>query len=378
MAGSNEIVLNAIAADVSDSNGDHTGLWNTTDANWNTTSGKYANGDVAGFTAGTGNGNVAIATTLTPLGVVVRNNSLYYTFSGAGNIGGTASLVEGAPAPWRSTWPTTPIAAAPRWTTASCRSTPAPPSPAALAKGPLGVGTITLGGGTFQGSVTLANAVSVIGNTTLSGLTFGPQSLATPNTFTVTGAPAISVTTPVTIADPIAGDTLNMAGPSTMTITSAANTVSTYEVSGGALAATAAIVNTTPVTLAGGNLQLTQPGDRHLAGADQRHRLGDQAGRRRALDRHAADLQRTDEHHGGHRQAGGPVDRLAEFARLPAAHERDARRRDFQRRYDHGREHLRQQRDDERRPARPMSPASSARGSSSPAASTSRSRIRRR
>ena len=59
--------------------------------------------------------------------------------------------------------------------------------------------------------MTLANAVNVTGNVTLAGLTFGPQGLSTPDTVTITGAPTITVTSPVTVADQVSG-TLVKAG----------------------------------------------------------------------------------------------------------------------------------------------------------------------
>ena len=121
-----------------------------------------------------------------------------------------------------------------------------------LASGPLGVGAVNLSGGTLQDNgsgVTLANAVNISGSVTLSGLTLGPQGLGTPNAVTLTGAPTIAVAAPVTIADPVSGN-LVMAGPSTLTLTAAANSLSgATQLSGGTLVGTAANI-ATPVALA--------------------------------------------------------------------------------------------------------------------------------
>ena len=126
----------------------------------------------------------------------------------------------------------------------------------ALANGPLGIGAVNLSGGTLQGAVTLANAVNISGNVTLAGLTFAPQTLTTPKLVTITAAPTIDVTAPVTINDAIAGGTLDMAGPLTMTITSTADAFSAAQVSGGTLVAAAAAIPAVPVTLAN-NASLT-------------------------------------------------------------------------------------------------------------------------
>ena len=103
-----------------------------------------------------------------------------------------------------------------------------------LTAGPLGTGLLSLTGGTLQddglprrphrgqlrdghGPVTLAVP---------PGLTFGPSTLgtlATPNTFTVAGGPAITVATRRYDQRPDPGDTLVVAGPDVLTITAAAN-----------------------------------------------------------------------------------------------------------------------------------------------------------
>ena len=105
-----------------------------------------------------------------------------------------------------------------------------------LQSGPLGVGPVGLSGGTLQddgNGRTLGSTPSPIsGDVTLAsagtmGLTFGPSNtgtLATPNTITITGAPTITVTAPTTFADEVCGN-LVMAGPSTLTLTAATNSL---------------------------------------------------------------------------------------------------------------------------------------------------------
>ena len=164
-------------------------------------------------------------------------------------------------------------------------------SSGALASGPLGVGQITLSGGTLQddgvlpAGRTVLNAVLISGNVTLAsagamGLTFGPSNnsgtLASPNTITIQGSPTITVLAPTTFADVVSGN-LNMAGPSTLTLTAATNGLTgTTTVNGASLLGTAANI-ATPVALAnGGNVTYTQTVNDVLSYAGQRHRLADQ------------------------------------------------------------------------------------------------------
>ena len=110
-----------------------------------------------------------------------------------------------------------------------------------VTSGPLGTGTLTLSGGTLQNdsgaSRTLANAISILGNVTLGSAGANGLNLSGPNTVTITGAPVITVAAPTTIGDQITGDTLVVAGPSTLTVTSAANNYTRHRGPGRRLAA---------------------------------------------------------------------------------------------------------------------------------------------
>ena len=88
-----------------------------------------------------------------------------------------------------------------------------------VASGPLGIGLLTLSGGTLQddgNGQTLANAISVNGNVTLGQRRRERPDPQRPNTVAITGSPVITVTAPTTIADQITGGTLVLAGTGTL------------------------------------------------------------------------------------------------------------------------------------------------------------------
>ena len=191
--------------------------------NWSNASGasKYADGYAVTFDdmAGAGHGTVSIAGTVEPTSILVNNSSLAYTFSGAGsiadNIAGPTSLTKSGNGSLEINMAGNTYSGG-TFLTAGLLQLDANSTVTSgtLAGGPVGVGPVTLSGGTLQDNgsgVTLANAVNVTGNVTLAGLTFGPQGLSTPNTVTITGAPTITVTSPVTVADQVSG-TLVKAG----------------------------------------------------------------------------------------------------------------------------------------------------------------------
>ena len=129
----------------------------------------------------------------------------------------------------------------------------------ALASGPLGVGTLVLSSGTLQddgGGRTLATAINIDGNVTLAGagsvgVSFAPLGLSTPNVVTMINSPTITVMTPTTMADPIAGSSgFTMSGPSVLTLAASTTYLGgTITVSGGTLQGAAASI-LTPVVLA--------------------------------------------------------------------------------------------------------------------------------
>jgi autotransporter-associated beta strand protein len=129
-----------------------------------------------------------------------------------------------------------------------------------LASGPFGVGPLTLSSGTLEddgGGRTLATAVTINGNVTLSGagstgVSFAPLGLATPNAVTMNNSPTITVAAPTTIGDPIAASSgFTMAGPSVLVLTATAGNAfgGPITVSGGTLQGTAASL-AVPIMLA--------------------------------------------------------------------------------------------------------------------------------
>ena len=105
---------------------------------------------------------------------------------------------------------------------------------------------------------TLANALTINANVTFAGtggLTFGPQTLATPNTITITGSPTLYVTATTTFTNSVIGSTLVKDGPSTLSLLAGTNSLSAAVVNGGTLVATAA--NIPPVVTLANNANLT-------------------------------------------------------------------------------------------------------------------------
>jgi hypothetical protein len=95
----------------------------------------------------------------------------------------------------------------------------------------------------------------------LRNVTFGPQTLSQANSVTLTGAPVLTVTAPVTISDPITGGALVMAGTSVMTLTGTNSYTDGTEVTGGTLdIADAAALPTTGIVNVG------RPGTVNLLG----------------------------------------------------------------------------------------------------------------
>ncbi len=230
-------------------------------ANWSNASGasKYVDGYAVTFddTAGAGHGTVSIAGTVEPTSILVNNSSLAYTFSGAGsiadNIAGPTSLTKSGNGSLEINMAGNTYSGG-TFLTAGVLQVDASSTVTSgtLASGPLGVGPINLSGGTLQDNGSGGDAGQRGEHhrqrPTLAGLTFGPQGLSTPNTVTITGAPTITVTSPVTIADQVSGN-LVKAGSSTLTLTAAANNLAgTTQVSGGTLVGTAANI-ATPVAL---------------------------------------------------------------------------------------------------------------------------------
>ena len=216
---------------------------------------KYCDGDAVRFDdsglAAAIPGSVTISGTVQPSVITVANNVLTYTFSGNGRIGGATSLVVQGSGQLNMNMPNNTYTGGTALNSGVLQiDVSSTVIAGTLAKGPLGTGLVALSGGTLQddgNGRTLANAVLISGPCTLAGLTLGPQALATPNAVTLSGAPTINVTAPVTIDDPIVGDTLVMAGPSTLTITSPANGFAAAQVSGGTLVGTVASIPTAVV-----------------------------------------------------------------------------------------------------------------------------------
>ncbi|HEY9509654.1 MAG TPA: autotransporter-associated beta strand repeat-containing protein, partial [Verrucomicrobiae bacterium] len=76
--------------------GSSSGDWNTSTANWLSggSSAIYANGDFVRFLDGANNNSVNLTTALSPGGVIVSNTTPVYSFSGAGSIEGSGSLLK--------------------------------------------------------------------------------------------------------------------------------------------------------------------------------------------------------------------------------------------------------------------------------------------
>ena len=251
-----QVNLNVAAATVW--TGLHSSAWDIGTQNWTITgaAGPYANGDAVEFLDGAGTGSVGVAGTVSPSVLIVNNSALAYTFSGAGNISGSVTLAKEGAGSLAITMTGntynggTALGGGVLQIVAS--STVAG---GALSSGPLGTGPLTVSGGTLQdggAAETLANGLNINGNVTLAGtggLTFGPQTLGTPNTVTITGAPTIYVTAPTTFADQVVGN-LVKDGPGTLSLTAATNSLTgTTLVNSGTLVATAANL-ATPITLA--------------------------------------------------------------------------------------------------------------------------------
>jgi autotransporter-associated beta strand protein len=73
--------------------------WNTSDANWTGGDGVYANGDAVAFNdAGSASSPISLVGALSPVSVTVNTSAKNYTFSGAGSLGGSATLSKSGPA----------------------------------------------------------------------------------------------------------------------------------------------------------------------------------------------------------------------------------------------------------------------------------------
>ncbi len=256
------VVVNNAAASQIDLNvyvpkrwtGSNGSAWDTTTANWTLSGGTatYANGDPVLFDDTAAAGSVSVVGTVTPLTMMVNNNSLSYTFSGSGCIAGATLLTKlGSGTLAMNTASNTYAGGTILNGGVLQLGASSAISGGTLRAGPLGTGTVYLASGTLQddgGGRTLANAVDITGSVTLAsadsnGLTFGPQGLSTPNTVTLSGSPTITVTAPTTIADQITGGalTLVMAGSGTVTLTASANTYTgPTSLSGGSLVGTVA------------------------------------------------------------------------------------------------------------------------------------------
>ncbi len=200
--------------------GQATSAWNTTDGNWTVsgTTTTYGDNDSVVFND-SGNGNVNIAVTVQPGQITVSNTSTPYTISGSGTIAGSTSLVKQGPGMLTITMSTNTYTGGTMLDAGMLQIGASSTSGGSVASGPLGIGLVTLSGGTLQddgNGQTLANAISVNGNVTLGsagakGLTFSGS-----NTVAITGSPVITVTAPTTIADQITGGTLVLAGTGTL------------------------------------------------------------------------------------------------------------------------------------------------------------------
>ena len=262
---------------------------------------------------------MSVAGTVTPAIFEVSNGTLAYTFSGAGSISGSVTLTkEGSGTLAMNMAGNTYSGGTGLGGGVLQIGANSTVSGGVLASGPLGTGALTVSGGTLQdggAGYTLANALNINANVTLAGtggLTFGPQTLATPNTITITGSPTLYVTAPTTFADSVIGSTLVKDGPSTLTL--------------------AAGTNVSPAAAgrqrhAGGHGGQRSPG-RHLGQQRQRDLLpghGRHAEHRRQRHRHARqDRPGPAEHwhpatvHGHHRSiSGGTLQLAAPPASIP-------------------------------------------------------------
>ena len=218
------VVVNNAAASQIDLNvyvpkgwtGSNGSAWDTTTANWTLSGGTatYANGDPVLFDDTAAAGSVSVVGTVTPLTMMVNNNSLSYTFSGSGCIAGAMLLTKLGSGTLAMNMASNTYAGGTILNGGVLQlGASSAISGGTLRAGPLGTGTVYLASGTLQddgGGRTLANAVDITGSVTLAsadsnGLTFGPQGLSTPNTVTLSGSPTITVTAPTTIADQITG-----------------------------------------------------------------------------------------------------------------------------------------------------------------------------
>jgi autotransporter-associated beta strand protein len=237
---------------------------NTT-ANWSISgaAADYSDGAAVAFDdTAAGHGSVSIAGTVQPSAITVNNTGLPYVFSGAGSIAGAASLTKSGAGSLEINMAGNTYAGGTSLIAGVLQvDASSTVSGGTLAGGPLGTGAIAISGGTLQAGgsgATLANALTISGNAGLAGVTLAPSGLSTPYTVTLTNSPTLTVTAPVTIAEGVSGN-LVMAGPSVLTLTAAANSLSgTTQVSGGTLVGTAANI-ATPVSLSNSaNVTYTQ------------------------------------------------------------------------------------------------------------------------
>ena len=225
-------------------------------ANW--ANGVYHDGDAVQFDdtalGSPGGGNVVVSGTVNPLQIRFANDaSLTYTLSGNGSIAGpTAVIVSGGGQVNMNMANNTYTGGTALGNGLLQIGADSTVTGGSLVSGPLGTGILVLSGGTLQsdnGSRTVVNPVLVTGPVTLAGLTFDPQ--GTGSTFTVSNSPALTIAAPVTINNQILGDTLVMAGPSVLTVTSPANSYTAAQVSGGTLVGSVAAIPG-PVALSNG------------------------------------------------------------------------------------------------------------------------------
>ncbi len=262
-AGCSAVVVNNSSAKEIDLNvcgpitwtGVSSSAWDTDAMNWSGGGGigPYNDGLVVRFDDTAGTGSVTITGTVQPWSITVNAASLAYVFSGSGSIAGTAALTKSGAGSLEINMGANTYSGGSNLIAGVLQvDASSTVSGGTLQSGPLGTGPLALSGGTLQDDGqgrTLANAVNISGSVALGGVTLGPQGLTAPNAVSLSGAATITVTAPVTIADRVSGN-LVMAGPSTLTLTAAANSLTgTTLVSGGTLAGTAANI-ATPVALA--------------------------------------------------------------------------------------------------------------------------------
>ena len=278
----NELVLDLTVSDVW--TGATSTAWDTAAPNWNTASQLYVDSDAVAFTdaasgttgVGVPLGSVTIAGTVQPLGIVVNNSAVAYTFSGPGSIGGTGTLIKQGPGSLEINMAGNTYSGGTNLLDGVLQVDVS--SAADGSSGPLGTGPINLSGGTLQDNgsgVILTNAVNITGNVTLASagagsLTFDPQELALPNVVAISGAPTITVAAPVTINDQIVDGgstgTLVVNGTSILAVNNANNTYSGgTNLLGGVLQVGASSIvsgtlvsgplGTGPINLSGGTLQ---------------------------------------------------------------------------------------------------------------------------